>query len=168
MTPLHAIASLNGMAQPDFVDALKPLFEVAGPLGDALYARRPFSSYQELLDAAEEEIYTLPRGAQVQVVNAHPRIGEDPAKVSALSYREQGYATENPNEVAIVYEHLRELNQQYEERFGFRFVVFVNGRPKAAIVDVLRERLSRGQDEELRTALREMLAIARDRRHKLS
>lgn len=168
MTALSPISSLNGMSQPEFVAALRPLFEAAGPLGEALFARRPFSSYRQLLDVAEQEIYSLPRGAQVQVVTAHPRIGEDPTKVSALSYREQGYATENPNEVAIVYEQLRELNQQYEERFGFRFVVFVNGRPKAAIVDVLRERLTRGQDEELRMALREMLAIARDRLQKLS
>ena len=28
----------------------------------------------------------------------------------------------------------QELNRRYEERFGFRFVVFVNRRPKAEIV----------------------------------
>ena len=56
-----------------------------------------------------------------------------------------------------------ELNRRYEERFGFRFVVFVNRRPKAEIVLVLRERLERSRDEELNTALAELVAIARDR-----
>ena len=32
---------------------------------------------------------------------------------------------------------LAELNRAYEERFGFRFVVFVNGRPRREIVPVL-------------------------------
>ena len=58
---------------------------------------------------------------------------------------------------------LAELNRRYEERFGFRFVVFVNRRPKAEIVPVLRERLEKTRDEELDTALSELVAIARDR-----
>ena len=58
---------------------------------------------------------------------------------------------------------LAELNRRYEERFGFRFVVFVNRRPKAEIVPILRERLERTRDEELDTALTELVAIARDR-----
>jgi len=51
----------------------------------------------------------------------------------------------------------------YEEKFGFRFVVFVNRRPKSEILDVLRARLERDRDNELRTATAELVAIARDR-----
>ena len=58
---------------------------------------------------------------------------------------------------------LEELNRVYEDRFGFRFVVFVNRRPRAELVPVLRERLERRRDEELDTALQELVAIARDR-----
>jgi len=55
------------------------------------------------------------------------------------------------------------LNQVYEEKFGFRFVVFVAGRPKVEILEVLRERLERTREEELETGLEELVAIARDR-----
>jgi 2-oxo-4-hydroxy-4-carboxy--5-ureidoimidazoline (OHCU) decarboxylase len=55
------------------------------------------------------------------------------------------------------------LNQVYEEKFGFRFVVFVNRRPKEQILDVLRERLERTREEELDTAVEELVAIAEDR-----
>jgi 2-oxo-4-hydroxy-4-carboxy-5-ureidoimidazoline decarboxylase len=58
---------------------------------------------------------------------------------------------------------LAELNRAYEERFGFRFVVFVNGRTRAELLPVLRERLERTRDEELETGLRDLVAIARDR-----
>ena len=57
------------------------------------------------------------------------------------------------------------LNQVYEEKFGFRFVVFVNRRPKAEILEVLRARLQRTREEELDTALAELVAIAEDRWH---
>ena len=55
------------------------------------------------------------------------------------------------------------LNQVYEEKFGFRFVVFVNRRSKEEILEVLRQRLERTREEELDTALEELVAIAEDR-----
>jgi 2-oxo-4-hydroxy-4-carboxy--5-ureidoimidazoline (OHCU) decarboxylase len=58
---------------------------------------------------------------------------------------------------------LARLNAEYEKRFGFRFVVFVNRRPKTEILDVLRTRIGRTRDEELDTGCRELVAIARDR-----
>ena len=58
---------------------------------------------------------------------------------------------------------LAELNDAYERRFGFRFVVFVNGRAKAELLPVLRARLGRTREEELATGISEYMAIARDR-----
>ena len=58
---------------------------------------------------------------------------------------------------------LGDLNAAYEERHGFRFVIFVNRRPKHEILDVLRARIDNPTDEELETALDELGAIAEDR-----
>jgi 2-oxo-4-hydroxy-4-carboxy--5-ureidoimidazoline (OHCU) decarboxylase len=41
--------------------------------------------------------------------------------------------------------------------------VFVNRRSKAEILEVLSSRLERTREEELETALSELVAIARDR-----
>jgi 2-oxo-4-hydroxy-4-carboxy-5-ureidoimidazoline decarboxylase len=170
---LLPIGEVNGLPQEAFAEALKPLFETAPPLAAGLFAARPYRSYEELLDRATEVIGGLTDAQQVAVVNAHPRIGESAGAVrrtSALSYREQGYDQEaalDPADVERVYRELAELNRAYEECFGFRFVVFVNRRPKSAIAGVLRERLERPRAEELATALSEMLAIARDRLAKL-
>ena len=58
---------------------------------------------------------------------------------------------------------LERLNDEYERRFGFRFVVFVNRRPRSAIVEVLRQRLSNSREVELATGLEAIVAIAEDR-----
>jgi 2-oxo-4-hydroxy-4-carboxy--5-ureidoimidazoline (OHCU) decarboxylase len=78
--------------------------------------------------------------------------------LSARSAAEQG--TEDDPETAA---ELERLNREYGERFGFRFVVFVNRRPKSEIVPILRARLRRSRAEELDTGLRELVAIAEDR-----
>jgi OHCU decarboxylase len=170
---LLPIEELNRLPPDAFAEALRPLFEAAGPLGERLAAGRPFASYQALLDRADRLVEELSPEAQVAILNAHPRIGESAAVVrqtSALSYREQGYDAEAglaPEQLERVYADLARLNTEYEARHGFRFVVFVNGRPKAAILEVLRERIGQPRERELRTALHEMLAIARDRLRKL-
>ena len=70
----------------------------------------------------------------------HPRIGEP-------SEEQRGA---EPDVLA----ELARLNDEYESRFGFEFVVFVAGRTRAELLPVLRERLVRSRDEELETGLR--------------
>jgi 2-oxo-4-hydroxy-4-carboxy--5-ureidoimidazoline (OHCU) decarboxylase len=94
------------------------------------------------------------------VLDAHPAIGA--SELSARSAAEQG-TDDEPGVLA----ELARLNAEYEARHGFRFVVFVNRRPKREILDVLRARIDRTTDEELETALGELVAIAEDRwRHR--
>ncbi len=58
---------------------------------------------------------------------------------------------------------LGRLNNDYEARHGFRFVVFVNRRPKAEILEILRDRIDNPTEQELDTACSELVAIAVDR-----
>ena len=92
---------------------------------------------------------------RIAVLDAHPRIGADPRALSARSRSEQGEDV-GPAVLAT-------LNDEYERKFGFRFVVFVHGRTKREVLAVLRERIGRSRDEELATGLEEFLAITRDR-----
>jgi OHCU decarboxylase len=155
---MQPIASLNALSHEEFAEALGPLFETAPPLADALYAKRPYASYEELIGTAEALVSEMPFADQVAVLSAHPRIGANPATLSALSAREQG--TSDP---PTVLQELARLNQEYEDRFGFRFVVFVNRRPKSEILEVLKRRLDNTREAELATGLHDMFLIARDR-----
>ena len=117
-----------------------------------------------MLARARHILSELGEAEQIAVINAHPRIGERAERVqaqSALSFREQGYDRDDtPPDVFL---RLARLNEEYEQKFGFRFVVFVNGRPKTALVPVLEARLLRSRADELQTALADIVAIAEDR-----
>ena len=104
---------------------------------------------QDPLIRADALIAELPYEDKVEALAAHPRIGE-------RSPEQHGDDPEVLAELAV-------LNRAYEEKFGFRFIVFVNRRSRAELVPVLRERLEHTKDEELDTALHELVAIARDR-----
>jgi len=132
------------------VDDLSELFEGRTRLVEKLAQRsNPLADAHAVIDGLSEE-------EKLEALNAHPAIGAK--TLSRRSAAEQG-ADDNPETLA----ELQRLNREYEDRFGFRFVVFVNRRSKSEIVAVLRERLTRSRDEELDTAVQELVAIAEDR-----
>jgi 2-oxo-4-hydroxy-4-carboxy--5-ureidoimidazoline (OHCU) decarboxylase len=131
-------------------DELAELFEGRTRLVEEL-AKRP-----DPLGEARDVIAQLGEEDKLEALNAHPAIGAK--NLSARSAIEQGDDSDPEVLTELAY-----LNQVYEEKFGFRFVVFVNRRPKEEILDVLRERLEHTREEELDTALEELVAIAEDR-----
>jgi 2-oxo-4-hydroxy-4-carboxy--5-ureidoimidazoline (OHCU) decarboxylase len=133
---------------------IEEALEGSSPLAEKVRAAGPYRSTEELIAAMRAVVPALTPAERVATLNAHPRIGEDPGRLSARSLKEQG-ADQLPE--------LARLNAEYERRFGFRFVVFVNRRPKAAIVEVLRERLQRSREIELQEGLRAIIDIAADR-----
>jgi 2-oxo-4-hydroxy-4-carboxy--5-ureidoimidazoline (OHCU) decarboxylase len=138
---------------------LAAAFERAPVLAERVAARiTPGDGPERALAIAREELAAMSESERIAVLDAHPRIGADLAALSALSRAEQG-----ANGDAATLRELARLNDEYERRFGFRFVVFVRGRTKAEIVPVLRSRLLRAREEELATGIAEFLAIAEDR-----
>ena len=105
----------------------------------------------------------MPEEEQIALLDAHPRIGADPAAVSDLSHGEQGYDDDPPEAQAWVADELAALNEAYEARFGFRFTIFVAGRPRADIIPILERALHAERDEELRRGLDDVVLIARER-----
>jgi 2-oxo-4-hydroxy-4-carboxy-5-ureidoimidazoline decarboxylase len=101
------------------------------------------------LDHADEVAHALTPEQKLKALETHPRIGE-------RSPEQHG---DDPEVLA----ELDALNRAYEAKFGFRFIVFVNRRSRSELVPVLRERLERTRDEEMDTALGELVAIAKDR-----
>ena len=133
------------------VDELSELFEGRTRLVERLAAiEDPLVNADAVLaDMSDEE--------KGEALAAHPAIGQT-SDLSARSAAEQGSESD-----PCLLVDLATLNLQYEQRFGFRFVVFVDRRPKSEIVEVLRERLGRSREEELDTGCRALVAIARDR-----
>jgi 2-oxo-4-hydroxy-4-carboxy--5-ureidoimidazoline (OHCU) decarboxylase len=132
-------------------DELAELFE-----GRTRFVER-LTLEQDPLTRARTLVHELPHEEKKEILDAHPAIGAT-TKLSARSAAEQG-TDADPETLA----ELARLNADYEARHGFRFVVFVNRRPKSEILEVLRSRIGNSTEEELETALGELVAIAEDR-----
>jgi 2-oxo-4-hydroxy-4-carboxy-5-ureidoimidazoline decarboxylase len=169
--PLPPIRVLDALPEAEFTRVLGPLFEDAPRFLARLAQERPFNAWGRVFAAAEWIAISCPEDEQIELLDAHPRIGAAPGTVSALSFREQGYdreaaetaAREAAEDAARVAVDLARLNDAYEARFGFRYVIFVAGRSRAAIVPLMERALGEDRASELDRGLRDVVQIARAR-----
>ncbi len=156
---LPTMPELDVAPRATFMDTVSPLYERAPRFLERLADSRPFGSWAELFRESLAIALAAPVEVQQELLDAHPRIGAPPASVSELSYREQGYDQEQIDAI----EALGPLNDAYEERFGFRYVVYVAGRPRSAIVPLLQAALDGEPEDERTRGLTDVVAIARAR-----
>jgi 2-oxo-4-hydroxy-4-carboxy-5-ureidoimidazoline decarboxylase len=164
---MPTVEELDAMTPDAFAAAVEPLFEGAPSFVRRLADARPFETDDGLFASARAVARAMPEAEQVELLNAHPRIGADPATVSPQSHAEQGYDEESGPDQSWIADELAALNEAYEGLFGFRFVVFVAGRPRADLLPILEHALRADRDEELRRALDDVVLIAHDRWEKL-
>jgi 2-oxo-4-hydroxy-4-carboxy-5-ureidoimidazoline decarboxylase len=137
---------------------------------DAMTTRRPFSKDVEIYLAAEEIWANLDRADWLEAFAAHPRIGDLEALRKKFATTADWCAAEQAGVLgtgADVLQALAEGNRQYEERFGYLFIVCATGKTAQQILKILQERLANSHADELAIAAREQAKITRLRLEKL-
>jgi 2-oxo-4-hydroxy-4-carboxy--5-ureidoimidazoline (OHCU) decarboxylase len=160
--------ALDVIAPGAFAVRVAPLFEGARGFLGRLATARPFGTADAMFATARTIAHEMPEDEQIELIDAHPRLGAPPGTVSALSYVEQGYAADAAQEAADaeaarVAAELDRLNLAYERQFGFGYCVFVAGRPRAALLPGMEAALDADRDAEIHRALDAVVDIARAR-----
>jgi 2-oxo-4-hydroxy-4-carboxy--5-ureidoimidazoline (OHCU) decarboxylase len=153
---------------------LETLFEGAPRFLDRLERAGPFPSDDVLFHVARDIAHAMPEAEQIELIDAHPRLGAPPGTVSQMSYVEQGYdretgtAADETSTAVDVAAELERLNGAYERRHGFRYCVFVAGRPREALLPDMAAAIDADRTSELHRALDAVVDIAIDRHGKLT
>ncbi len=121
--------------------------------------RRPFVDEGTLLGVAGEVWSALEPEDWLEAFACHPRIGERRAAETASLANSEREQAEAQRTLAGVEERLQTGNALYEERFGFRYIVFASGRSAPELLAVLEERLMHTREEELEEAARQQHRI---------
>lgn len=158
---LPPIDSLQTLPTEDRAAILDLLFEPSTQLHTLavpLLHEQNFPSYQDLIAAVGVQLTELAESASTSdtqwlegILASHPRLGAKKVE-SAQSQAEQAQLQGNADEA----EQLRRLNAEYEQKYpGLRYVVFVNGRSRAVIMEDMRERIANSDMKSERvTAIR--------------
>ena len=129
---------------------------------EAVAALRPFWDVGQLLNIAGRVWRELGSADWLEAFRAHPKIGESRpqretgAEARAWAEGEQSRAREASDETRAA---LSEANREYEERFGFIFIVCATGRSAEEMLALLRGRIDNDTETELGVAATEQWRI---------
>jgi 2-oxo-4-hydroxy-4-carboxy-5-ureidoimidazoline decarboxylase len=129
----------------------------------AMTAARPFETVDAMQTRASAMWSSLGREDWLEAFSAHPKIGEQ-RNVSAWSEAEQA-GMQSADSAART--RLAVLNEQYEARFGYIFIVCATGKSPAEMLSMLEGRLPNDADRELPIAAEEQRKITALRLAKL-
>jgi len=139
---------------------------------DAMVARRPFSSVDALLSAADEVWTSTGPDDWREAFSHHPRIGER-ARATASAHDARGAAWSSAEQSRVevapasVRDQLAAVNQEYEQRFGHSFIICATEKSAEEMLSTARQRLENDPVTELRTAAEEQRKITQLRLLKL-
>lgn len=131
---------------------------------------RPFSNSDELSSKADEVWSNLTEEDWLEAFRAHPKIGEKKAEATQTAQAQQWSANEQSESQKAADETKAALangNREYEQRFGFIFIICAAGKSAEEILGALNGRLHNDSQTELHVAADEQRKITQLRIQKL-
>jgi OHCU decarboxylase len=135
-----------------------------------MVAERPFMSLNKLLDSADQIWWSLEPREWLEAFHSHPKIGESKAAAAVAAAAQRWSEDEQSgmrDSAAETIAALAKLNREYEEKFGYIFIVCASGKSSEEMLEILRQRLENDREEELRIAAAEQAKITELRLKKL-
>lgn len=131
---------------------------------------RPFASLDELLSSADRVWWSLDTPDWLEAFRSHPKIGEKKAlshvSADAQKWSEQEQARTS-DALPETRQALAQLNEAYQQKFGFIYIICAAGKSSAEMLKILEGRIDNAPDEELRVAAAEQAKITQLRLKKL-
>ncbi|WP_151636212.1 2-oxo-4-hydroxy-4-carboxy-5-ureidoimidazoline decarboxylase [Noviherbaspirillum aerium] len=160
-TKTTSLDTLNAMSVADFTATLGAIFEHSPWVAERAAARRPFASVQQLHEAMADAVRGATEEERIALIRAHPELAGKAAvrgELTEESTREQkgaGLDQCSPEEFA----RMQDLNQRYNEKFGFPFVIAVKGHDRHSILDNFARRLENQRDAEAKECIEQIIRI---------
>jgi OHCU decarboxylase len=123
---------------------------------------RPYSDIRSLFQNAITAFEGLTEADWMEAFAGHPRIGE------------RGDASANREQTGVVgasratLRDLTRVNVEYEQKFGFTYIVYATGKTADEMLAIARERLGSTRDTELTRASVEQRRITETRLRRMT
>jgi len=136
-----------------------------------MVASRPYPAADELFDAANQNWIGLSEGDYLEAFDGHPKIGDVSslmkkyANTKSLAAGEQSGMNEADQQTI---QELSQGNNDYQEKFGFIFIVCATGKSAGEMSALLQARIGNNRDTELKNAAEEQRKIFHIRLNKFA
>ena len=165
---MNTLSKLNNANDDLAVSMISPLIERAPDIAEKVSKYRPFENSHALCDAILSELLKLDEEESLTLFRAHPELAPNkPLSMTSASQKEQGRLdlTSQHNQHRT---HLFTLNTQYQEKFGFPFIIaLANHANMESVIRSFETRLTSNRDSEIKNAIKQIHDVSSARVHAL-
>ena len=149
---------INLLTKKEFLTIFGFIFEKSEWIADKTFDLRPFDNSEDLINKMVNIYENTSNERVIDIFKLHPKLAIE-KKLTSFSSKEQDGAKLNKCTKDEL-EEFRNLNNDYEKKFGFPFIIAVKGKDKNEILDNFRKRLSNNFQEEFNEAKVQVKKIA--------
>ena len=151
-------SNLNKLNKDEFISTFGVIFEKTQWIAEKLFDLKPFKDKDDLINKMIQIYETSSNNETLKILNAHPKLAVE-KNLTDHSNKEQSRANLK-NCTQEEYDEFKILNNNYEKKFGFPFIIAVKGKDKIEILNNFRQRISNNVEIEFLEAKKQVKKIA--------
>ena len=151
-------SNLNNLNKDEFISMFGVIFEKTQWIAEKLFDLKPFKDKDDLINKMIQIYETSSNNETLKILNAHPKLAVE-KNLTDHSNKEQSRANLK-NCTQEEYDEFKILNNNYEKKFGFPFIIAVKGKDKIEILNNFRQRINNGVELEFKESKKQVKKIA--------
>jgi len=152
---------LNNLNRDKFVSLFGVIFEKTQWIAEKLFDHKPFKNKEDLINKMFQIYESTQKNEVLVILKSHPKLAVE-KNLTKHSSEEQSHANLK-NCTDEEYNEFKRLNNEYEEKFGFPFIIAVKGKNKIEILNNFRQRINNDIELEFSEAKSQVRKIAQFR-----
>ena len=149
---------INQLTKNDFISLFGNVFEKTTWIAEKVFASKPFKNFDKLSEKFLDIFENEQRENHLKILNSHPKLAVEKI-MTTDSKKEQNYSRLDKC-TKEEFEEFIKLNDKYEQKFNFPFIIAVSGKNKTEILDNFRKRILSDKKIEFNNAIEQVNEIS--------
>jgi OHCU decarboxylase len=155
---MQLIKDINLLTKKEFLSLFGNIFEKSDWIAIKAFELKPFKNAKDLSDKMIDIYEKSSKEKIIEIFNLHPKLAIE-KKLTSFSSKEQiGAKLNTCTEEELV--EFKNLNEQYQTKFAFPFIIAVKGKSKNDILNSFRKRVENNFNDEFEEAKQQVKKIA--------
>lgn len=150
--------NINNLNRDEFISLLGVIFEKTQWIAEKLFGLRPFDNKDDLINKMIHLYESASTKEILDILKSHPKLAVE-KNLTKHSSKEQSQANLK-NCTIEEFDEFKKLNNEYEKKFGFPFIIAVKGKDKLEILNNFRQRINNNVELEFEESKKQVKKIA--------
>jgi len=150
--------NLNNLNRDEFIYLFGVIFEKTQWIAEKLFDLKPFKDKDELINKMIQIYESSSKNQTLNILRAHPKLAVEKNLTEHSNKEQSGANLKNCSQDE--FDEFQILNNEYEKKFGFPFIIAVKGKDKLEILNNFRQRINNDVEFEFEESKKQVRKIA--------